>query len=497
MDRRQFIKYSATLCSSLTLAPYLLSKNLLATERGAGILVNDIHSELNPTLVHAIIAPRSIYDIKEAINKAKYLQKPISIAANRHSMGGQQFATGSILLDMTSLNKVLSLDIEKGIIEVESGITWVGLNDYLYNKQKNHKLFWTIIQKQTGADELSLGGALSSNIHGRGLVNRPIVEDVESFTLVNASGELLNCSRTENNELFKLVIGGYGLFGVIYSIKLRLMKRVKVKRVVSVICVKDVMPSFHQYIEQGYTYGDFQYMTDENSEHFMNEGVFSCYLPVGNYDEAEIATKELSDNAWKKLYQLAHSDKTRAFEEYAKYYLSTNGQVEWSDKPQFGVYLSGYHNEYNRLIGSKEKSSLMISELYVPRDRLTDYMAEVRKKARSNKMDIIYGTVRLIKQDTETFLPWAKQDYACIIFNLRVIHTEPGINKVQNDFRDLIDMAIAYGGSYYLTYHHFARKDQTLKCYPELPAFLKKKKQYDPIELFQSDWYNYYKKLLD
>ena len=49
---------------------------------------------------------------------------------------------------------------------------------------------WGIIQKQTGADRLCLGGALAANAHGRGLRYAPLVADVEAFTLVDAEGEL-------------------------------------------------------------------------------------------------------------------------------------------------------------------------------------------------------------------------------------------------------------------------------------------------------------------
>lgn len=32
-----------------------------------------------------------------------------------------------------------------------------------------------------------------------------------------------------------------------------------------------------------------------------------------------------------------------------------------------------------------------------------------------------FGTVRLVEQDDERFLAWAKQPYACIIFNLHTV----------------------------------------------------------------------------
>ncbi|MGB8894649.1 MAG: hypothetical protein WCD13_10160, partial [Pseudolabrys sp.] len=98
-----------------------------------------------------------------------------------------------------------------------------------------------------------------------------------------------------------------------------------------------------------------------------------------------------------------------------------------------------------------------------------------------------------IKKDKESFLAWAKEDYVCTIFNLRVFHTRDGIEKVKRDFRALIDAALPYGGSYYLTYHRWARKDQMLACYPQFPEFLRLKQKYDPKEVIQSDWYRHYK----
>ena len=54
---------------------------------------------------------------------------------------------------------------------------------------------------------------------------------------------------------------------------------------------------------------------------------------------------------------------------------------------------------------------------------------------------MIYGTVRLIERDAESFLAWARQDYACVIFNLHTVHTEEGICDSADAFRRLIDRA--------------------------------------------------------
>ncbi len=64
---------------------------------------------------------------------------------------------------------------------------------------------------------------------------------MESFELVDANGEARVCSRSENPELFRLAIGGYGLFGVITSIKLRLVPRTKLERVVELVEIDELM----------------------------------------------------------------------------------------------------------------------------------------------------------------------------------------------------------------------------------------------------------------
>ena len=157
------------------------------------------------------------------------------------------------------------------------------------------------------------------------------------------------------------------------------------------------------------------------------------------------------------------------------------------------MYLEDYHITLNRELGFKDDASLMISEIYVPRNDLAEFMMDVRKVAAKENCDIVYGTIRLIKEDDESFLSWAREDYACIIFNLRVFHTPNGIEKAKRDFRALIDAALPYGGSYYLTYHRWARKGQVVACYPQFPEFLRMKQKYDPKEVIQSDWYRHYK----
>ena len=252
------------------------------------------------------------------------------------------------------------------------------------------------------------------------------------------------------------------------------------------------MKAFDDRIRNHFLYGDFQFSIDRESADFLNKGVFSCYQPVDPDTPIPEKGKELSDENWRALLYLAHTDQSQAFKRYADYYLSTDGQIYWSDTHQLSIYPENYHQAIDRRLDSKPSTEI-ITEIDVPRDELESFLAEVRDDFRKNNVELIYGTIRLIQKDDESLLPWAKQPYACIIFNLHTVHSPDGLKHSADAFRRLIGMAVRRNGNYYLTYHRYATREQILACYPGFPEFLRLKRKYDPDELFQSDWYRFYK----
>src|SRR5437762_3183941 len=333
LTRREFIRTAAL----FALAPRILA------EPQRGISVNDVHSQHNRTRVRELLRPRKRDELAEIVHSASRKGLPISLSGCRHSMGGQKFATDSMCIDTRSLDRVISFDQEHGLIEAEAGIQWPKLIRTYLDAQASKAKQWGIAQKQTGADTFTLGGSLSSNVHGRGLAMKPLISDVESFTLVNADGKSIRCSRDEN---------------------------------------------------------------------------------------------------WLDLLQLAYTDRGKAFKRYSDYYLSTNGQTYWSDTNQLSAYLPNYAQKVRDQIGGEE-SSLIITEIYVPRPDLSDFLAHAGELLRSTRTIVIYGTVRLIEKDDESFLAWAKEPYACVIFNLLTLHTPAGIEAPARSFRGFIDLAIA------------------------------------------------------
>jgi FAD/FMN-containing dehydrogenase len=487
ITRRDFLAGSAALC--------LGSRYPLTADDS--LVVNDIHSQLNRTRVDHILTPKSVSDVQAAVREAKATGKSVSIAGGRHAMGGQQFGTGTVLLDMRQMNQVLDLDSDRGMLEVQAGAFWPEVVEEYLRRQQGRPRQWGFAQKQTGADKLSIGGTLAANAHGRGLTMKPFVSNVESFTLVDADGELVPCSRDQNPELFRLAAGGYGLFGVVCAVRLRLVPRQKIERVVEIRNADGLIAAFDERIRAGFLYGDFQFAIDRSSPDFLRKGVFSCYRPVDPATPMPEHENSLSDESWRTLLYLAHADKNAAFRRYADYYRSTNGQLYWSDTHQLSFYPENYHREIDRQTHAAHAATEIITEINVPRESLGSFLEEVREDFRKNNVELIYGTIRLIEKDEESFLPWARQSYACTIFNLHAEHTPQGLERSAEAFRRLIDMAARRNGTYYLTYHRYARREQVLACYPNFPEFLRLKRKYDPAERFQSDWYRHYRAMFN
>ncbi len=457
--------------------------------------VNDTHSALNRTQVTRVIEPQRACEVAAAVTQARQRNTSLAVAGGRHAMGGQQFLSGGTLLDMRRMKGVRWFDRGRALLEVEAGITWPDLIRGYFSLQggalKSGAPMYGIRQKQTGADRLTIGGAVAANIHGRVLTAQPFVADIEALEVVTASGDLVRCSRTERPDLFRHVVGGYGLFGVVTAATLRLVPRQKVERCVVQMDVDGLIQAFDERIADGHLFGDFQFATAPQDPQFLRTGVLSTYRPVEPGRPVPQQQRRLSQHDWNELLTLAHCDKQRAFRQFTEFYLATHGQIYWSDTHQLNLYLEDYHGALDHRLGSAVRGSEMITELYVPRASLAAFMQDVRRDFRAHDVDFIYGTVRLIEAERDTALPWARAGWACVIFNLHIDHHPGDVARAAGHFRRLIDHALRYQGSYFLTYHRFASATQIEAAQPAKRGVLAAKRLHDPAEVFQSDWYRH------
>jgi hypothetical protein len=282
-------------------------------------------------------------------------------------------------------------------------------------------------------------------------------------------------------------------------VTLRLVPRRKVERVVEVRDVAGLMSAFAERVRDGFTYGEFQYSIDDRSEDFLRKGVFSCYRPIppelSDATPLTLPRREMTERELVDLLYLAHTDKAAAFKRTAAFYQASNGQVSWSDEAQMSVYPENYHRELDKRYAATTRGSEVITEVCCDREALEPFLADVREYVKRDQVEIIYGTIRLIDQDHESFLPWARKPYACVSFNLHVEHSTRGSIRIGDAFRRLLNIGIKHGGGYHLAYHRHALRQQLDVCYPRFREFLQLKRKYDKEELLQSDWYRHYRRM--
>ena len=432
--------------------------------------------------------PGSIADLQAAVRRAKTANLPISIAGGRHAAGGQQLGAGTMLVDMAGMKDVIRFDRTSGLVEAEAGITWTDLLQFLRDHQLDAGPQWGFRQKQIGTDRLTLGGTLAANAHGHGLALKPIVDDVESFILVDPAAGLRRCSRTENKDLFQLAIGGYGLFGIIAHVELRLVPRVRMERLVEPIAVEDLAALVERRVKEGHVYGEAQLAIDPASDDFLKRGIFTSWHPVPDKTPLTTPPAALSEENQRELAFLTHTEPAVAFERFSSFYLGTTKQVEWSDEHQMGSALETDHQALDLRTSAKEPGSDLLAELNVPRDALVPFLADVRTFLQGEKSGPLDATIRFIEKDDETFLPWARGRFATVTFNLHVTRSPQGTEQASARIRRLIDFAQARGGTFSLAHHRFATKEQIQACYPSFADFLQRQRAHDPEGRFQSEW---------
>ena len=95
-------------------------------------VLNDLHSKLNPTTVDSIHYPTSTDEVLSLVRHAISNDKSISISGGQHSMGGQQYGTGTVHLNMSGMNDVLKFDGEKGIVKAGLSVVAAGITEHTF-----------------------------------------------------------------------------------------------------------------------------------------------------------------------------------------------------------------------------------------------------------------------------------------------------------------------------------------------------------------------------
>ncbi|KAH9296067.1 hypothetical protein KI387_039655, partial [Taxus chinensis] len=173
----------------------------------------------------AVVYPASITDIKNLV-KSVYTLGPhakLTVAAKGrgHSMEGQAQALDGIVVHMQSLKDNMQVFKESKkyatpYVDVNGGELWI---DVLTQTLKEG----LAPRSWTDYLYLTVGGTLSNaGISGQTFRHGPQISNVYHLQIVTGKGEILNCTKDYNSDLFYGALGGLGQFGIITKARIAL-----------------------------------------------------------------------------------------------------------------------------------------------------------------------------------------------------------------------------------------------------------------------------------
>jgi hypothetical protein len=136
-------------------------------------------------------------------------------------------------------------------------------------------------------------------------------------------------------------------------------------------------------------------------------------------------------------------------------------------------------------------------DLLVPPECVDAFVKETDERCSDWRVPLQSVSVRNTLGEDETYLRWAQREYS----ELRLCIAQPrglgGAVRTAQLRRELLDAAIAVGGSFPIASTPDATREQTEACYPQLKSFLAEKRRFDPHERVVNAWYVHQRDLLN
>ena len=484
-------RLSATLTAVILVSLIFYASTLVVSygdllDRDDPLLRTDV-ARLTSVRVERVDEVHGLEELQSVVREAADRGLKVSISGSRHSQGGHTYIEGGVVLDMRGFNRVLNIDSVAMTVTVESGATW----DEVQHAIAPQRLAILVMQS---SNIFTVGGTLSANAHGRDLDVTQVVEVVERFGLLLADGSVVEVSWDENPELFSLVIGGYGLYGVILDVTLR-VTRDELYEQVAVLMDYTEFPT---------------YFAQQKAD---SEVVLMLARPSIDPDP-DAFLRELAVVTWRRASEGQSASFELAEEENVlrdKFFFALSRRFDWAKSLRWTLQKSvelgaGEARIVSRnnamrpplaplelLDYSSSRDTDIIQEYYIPVERFVPFMDRFREILVAGELNILSSTVRYVTQNSTPALAYAPSgDVFAIIQMSNVGLSVDAQARAEAVTRQLVDAALEHGGTYYLTYQLYPTVEQLHRAYPNAGHAFERKRFYDPDEVFTSQFYEQY-----
>lgn len=483
---------SSTTEINVEISPLSAGERLKWQQKGGTI--NDV-SCLDRTPVFGIVQITSVEDIKNALLFAREHRLKVSMAGVRHSMGGQAFFKNNLVLDMKGFNKIELNEAEK-TITVESGATWHDIQNFLHPKYA--------VKAMQSTDIFTVGGSISVNAHGMDHLAGSVGSSIRSMRVMLADGSVVNVSPDENAELFNLVVGGYGLFGVILDVDLEIVANDIYQTERQVVSYQDFPAIFESEILPDPNLGLFYGHLSTARGSLLDEMIFYKYTKV-DISEAEVpALGEVSSTKLRRF--VLNFSKKGATAMSIKWFLEkyvepkmesctvvSRTQAMGDGEACFVSRNEPMHDSVAYTRNSLKNETDILHEYFIPRDQFIPFVDGLRQIVRDHDVNLLNASVRVIHPESN-FLNYAPAEMYSIVLYINQPTTPEGNEKMGVVTRELIDLTAQVNGRFFLPYQLHYTPEQLQRSYPMIDDFFAAKKVHDPDGLFTNTWYEKYSK---
>lgn len=454
-----------------------------------GGTINDV-SALSRTPVYGVVKVSAEKHVADALAFARNNNLSVSLAAVRHSMGGHAFDDHAIVLDMMGLNSI-AVDEAAMTITVGPGATWHEIQNRL------HPRF--AVKAMQSTDIFSVGGSISVNAHGMDHQAGSVVGSVKSLEVMLADGTKVTCSPTENADLFRHVVGGYGLFGVVLRATLEIVPNAVYHTSRAIIRSEDFPALFNSEMVSDKNLGLFYGHLSTARANFLEDMIVYRYDKVADSAPADMAALGEPGMVGVKRLIMNLAKRGELFQSF-KWYMEKNLEPEFESctVPRTAAMGEGeaclvsrnnpMHDSVPYLFNDLPEETDILHEYFFPRSEYNAFIAGARLILRRSDLPLLNASIRVVHAE-DVALTYAKEDAFSLVLYINQKTTDDGNAKMRALTRDLIDLTLKHRGRFFLPYQLHYTRAQLMASYPELPAFLAKKREFDPGELFTSTFY--------
>lgn len=446
---------------------------------GGGNTLNDA-SRLSQTPIHKHVIVREkpgdalLSALRTELRAATSANRPVNVAAARHSMGGQSIPRGGHAITF----EIPWVEPGDGIYRVHAGARWRDVIAALHPVGLAPKVM-------QANNDFGIGATFSVNAHGWATPHGPMGSTVRSLKILLADGSHISASATENSDIFAAAMGGYGLFGIITELEVEAAQSELYEPTFQSMHADNFSEAFQNAVLQvPMAYGRLN--VDRSG--FFSDALLLTYRPsVGEI--SDLSPPSVALTSLKR--QIFRSQTTN---EWAK-------RRRWGVETGLGPLISGpisrsalMNESVNALLRQSDPNRTdIIHEYFVTPERFNEFLVACREIIPGSYQELLNVTLRWVEQDSASVLSYAPRgSRIASVMSFSQEMTARAEADMASMTRRLIDAVLALGGSYYLPYRPHATVEQFVKGYPRATEFVKLKRDLDSGLLFRNAlWDNY------